>query len=209
MKFLTLVVFIAVAVLALADDDGKYRPEATTKTPLIVPVTTTLRPKWNDPRWSDPRWAGHQGWNNNHWNNNWNRYNSTWNDWNRPAGAWGSQPWTGNRYNVDALGRPITRHPDWRTIRLDEKADVRGYQYVYETVGGILVEENGTFENIGLRHEGVRAVGVITITDRDGVTYKLTYQSDSKEAYIPRGAREPDRIPPSLTRLLALMETHK
>lgn len=72
-----------------------------------------------------------------------------------------------------------------------------------------MVEENGTFENIGLRHEGVRAVGSITITDRDGVTYKISYQSDSKEAYIPRGGREPERIPPSLTRLLALMETHK
>lgn len=78
--------------MALADDDGKYRPEVTTKIPLILPVTTTLRPRWNDPRWSDPRWAGNPAWNNHNWNNNWNvnRYNSTWNDWNRGAGNWGN-----------------------------------------------------------------------------------------------------------------------
>lgn len=87
--------------MALADDDGKYRPEATTKVPLILPVTTTLRPRWNDPRWSDPRWAGNPTWNNHNWNNNWNanRYNSTWNDWNRGAGNWGNE-WA-KRYNVD------------------------------------------------------------------------------------------------------------
>jgi hypothetical protein len=92
---------------------------------------------------------------------------------------------------------------------LDEVADARGYQYDYETVGGIKVLETGTIEHVGLRHEGVRAVGTITITDRDGVIYKLNYQSESKEPYIPRGAREPERIPPTIVRALALLESHK
>lgn len=72
-----------------------------------------------------------------------------------------------------------------------------------------MVQETGTFENIGLSTVGVRAVGTIQITDRDGVIYKLNYQSDSKEAYIPRAGREPDRIPPAITKVLALLESHK
>lgn len=92
--------FIACAFLALAEEDGKYRPEVTTKVPVVpvvVPVTTTIRPRWNDPRWndprfnSDPRWAGQPGWNN--WN--YNRYNTTWNDYNKWGNRWDT------RYNVD------------------------------------------------------------------------------------------------------------
>jgi hypothetical protein len=105
------------------------------------------------------------------------------------------------------IGRPYT---DWRTVRLDEKVDAKGYRYVYETVGGILAEEVGTFENIGLKTEGVRAQGYVQITDpRDGVTYRIDYQSDIKDPYVARGNREVLRTPPTIVKLLALLEAHK
>ncbi|KAG5675019.1 hypothetical protein PVAND_004959 [Polypedilum vanderplanki] len=194
MKFLTITIVLACAFISLAENnDGKYRPEAVTTQTTTTP--TTIRPanRWNDPRW---------GWNtgiNTNWNNPAAR-----NDW-----RWRNTNQWDPRYNVDAAGRPINRFNDWRTIHLDEVADARGYQYDYETVGGIKVLETGTFENVGLRHEGVRAVGSIVITDRDGVIYKINYQSESKDAYIPRGAREPERIPPTLAKALALLESHK
>jgi Insect cuticle protein len=78
----------------------------------------------------------------------------------------------------------------------------------YETVGGIVAEEVGTFKNIGLRNEGVRTVGYVEITDPEGVSFRIDYQADSKDAYItPRG--EAPRTPPSIIKLLALLEAHK
>lgn len=80
----------------------------------------------------------------------------------------------------------------------------------YETVGGILAEEVGTFENVGLKTEGIRAQGYVQITDPQGVSFRIDYQADSKDAYIPRGdGREAPRTPPSIVKLLALMELHK
>jgi len=81
--------------------------------------------------------------------------------------------------------------------------------FSYETVDGVLAEEAGTFENIGLRNEGIRAQGYVTITDREGVKFRIDYQADSKDAYIPRGSREVNRVPPSIVKLLALLESHK
>lgn len=82
---------------------------------------------------------------------------------------------------------------------------------MYETVGGILAEEVGTFENIGLKTEGVRSQGFVQITEPiTGVTYRIDYQTDSKDAYIPRGdGREAPRMPPTIIKLLALLESHK
>jgi hypothetical protein len=72
-----------------------------------------------------------------------------------------------------------------------------------------VAEETGVFESIGLRHEGTRITGTVQITDRDGVIYKINYQADTKEPYIARGGREAERVPPTIARLLALLETHK
>lgn len=78
----------------------------------------------------------------------------------------------------------------------------------YETVGGIVAEEVGTFQTLGLPNEGVRTVGFVEITDPDGIAYRIDYQAVSKEAYItPRG--EAPRTPPSIVKLLALLEAHK
>lgn len=79
----------------------------------------------------------------------------------------------------------------------------------YETVGGILAEEVGTFQNIGLKNEGVRVQGYVQITDTDGVSYRIDYQSDSKEVYIPPRGGEAPRTPPALVKLLSLLELHK
>lgn len=79
--------------------------------------------------------------------------------------------------------------------------------FSYETVGGILAEEVGTFENIGLKQEGVRTQGYVQITDTNGISYRIDYQTDSKDAYIPRG--EAPRIPPSIVKLLSLLESRK
>lgn len=71
-----------------------------------------------------------------------------------------------------------------------------------------MAEEVGVFENIGLKIEGIRTQGYVQITDVEGVTYRIDYQSDSKEAYIPpRG--EAARVPPTIVKLLALLESHK
>lgn len=78
----------------------------------------------------------------------------------------------------------------------------------YETVGGILAEEVGTFENFGLKNEGVRAQGSVTIKDLEGVVFRIDYQTDSKDAYIPRAGEAP-RTPPSIVKLLSLLESHK
>lgn len=73
-----------------------------------------------------------------------------------------------------------------------------------------MAEEVGTFENIGLKTEGVRSQGFVQITDVDGVTYRIDYQSDSKDAHVPRGAgREAPRTPPTIIKLLSLLESHK
>lgn len=73
-----------------------------------------------------------------------------------------------------------------------------------------MAEEVGVFENIGLKNEGVRSQGSVVITDPQGVSFRIDYQVDSKDAYVPRGdGREPPRTPPSLVKLLALMESHK
>lgn len=188
--------------MACAEDDGKYKPETTTSTTTIRPYTWTPR-AWTDPSWARDGRPHNWNWNQNHpntwnadprWNvdprynytgyNSWNRYNPT---WNRGVGVYG----------------------DYRTIKLDEKADLRGYHYVYETVGGVNAEEIGTFENVGLRHEGQKINGQVIITDREGALYKINYQVESREAYIPRGSREAERVPPTIARLLALMESHK
>lgn len=71
-----------------------------------------------------------------------------------------------------------------------------------------MAEEVGVFENIGLKTEGIRTQGYVQITDREGVTYRIDYQSDSKEAYIPRGVEAP-RVPPTIVKMLALLESHK
>lgn len=190
------------AFLALAEEDGKYRPDPTTTTT----TTSTIRPYTWNPRWN-PSWnVQNPNWNaqNPNWNNNWDRtYRGRWNN-NNTGYNWNQQhDWTRNRYDP-AYGR------DWRTLRLDETADARGYTYVYETVGGIVAEENGVFETVGLRlHDGQRINGQVIITDRDGVTYKINYQVESKEPYVARGHREAERVPPSIARLLALLETHK
>lgn len=77
-------------------------------------------------------------------------------------------------------------------------------------MGGIQAEEVGTFENIGLKNEGVRMVGSVQITDPQGVSFRIDYKADSKDAFVPRGdGREPPRTPPSIVKLLALMESHK
>lgn len=163
---------------------------------LITTSTSTIRPLSWTPRYNDPAWNTRNNWGNDRWNHRWNNTGFNQNDWNR--NRWDS------RYPHDAYPR------DWRTLRLEEKSDVRGYTYVYETVGGVIAEETGIFESIGLRHEGQRIHGQVTITDpRDGVIYKINYQADSKEAYVPRGSREAERIPPTIVRLLALLETHK
>lgn len=78
----------------------------------------------------------------------------------------------------------------------------------YETVGGILAEEVGTFQNIGLKNEGVRVQGYVQITDTNGVTFRIDYQSDQKEAYIPPRGEAP-RTPPSIVKLLSLLDLHK
>lgn len=184
--------------MACAEDDGKYKPETTTSTTTIRPYTWTPR-AWNDPSWTRDGRPHNWNWNQNY-PNTWNtdprfavdpRYNYTgYNQWNRPT------------WNRGVYG-------DYRTIKLDEKADLRGYHYVYETVGGVNAEEIGTFENVGLRHEGQKINGQVIITDRDGVLYKINYQVESREAYIPRGSREAERVPPTIARLLALMESHK
>lgn len=203
------------ALLACAEEDGKYKPDSTTTSATTIrPYTWTPR-AWNDPAWREAR---PHTWNNNNWDSRWNsdpRWNSNvdprWNvdprinhtvghnSWNR----WNSPSWPNSRrYDGGVYG-------DYRTIRLDEKADLRGYHYVYETVGGVNAEEIGTFENVGLRHEGQKINGQVIITDREGVLYKINYQVESREAYIPRGSREAERVPPTIARLLALMETHK
>lgn len=64
------------------------------------------------------------------------------------------------------------------------------------------------FENIGLKNEGARIQGYVQVTDIDGVTYRIDYQSDSKEAYIPPRGEAP-RIPPAIVKLLSLLESHK
>ena len=92
---------------------------------------------------------------------------------------------------------------------MDEKVDYKGYRYVYETVGGILAEEVGTFENIGLKTEGVRSQGFVQITDPEGITFRIDYQVDSKDAYVPRNNGEAPRTPPTIIKLLALLEQHK
>jgi hypothetical protein len=102
MKFLTVSVLIVGVILALAEEDGKYRPEATTVVAAAAVPVTTIRPlintwnrNWNDPRVADPRWIDprfeNRGW------NTWNRPNVT-NDWNR--NAWNRGSWE-SRYNVD------------------------------------------------------------------------------------------------------------
>lgn len=79
----------------------------------------------------------------------------------------------------------------------------------YETVGGILAEEVGTFNNYGLKNEGLRTQGSVQITDVTGVVYRIDYQTDTKDAYIPRTAGEAPKTPPSIVKLLSLLESHK
>lgn len=184
--------------MVCAEEDGKYKPDATTTPTTIRPYTWTPR-AWYDTTTRPANW---------NWNNRapWNpsvdprvdaRFNYTGhNNWNRHNPSWGR-------------GYDPAVYSDYRTIRLDEKADYRGYHYVYETVGGVNAEEIGTFENVGLRHEGQKINGQVIITDRDGVLYKINYQVESREAYIHRGSREAERVPPTIARLLALMESHK
>lgn len=130
------------------------------------------------------------------------------------------------------VGKPAyspRSYHDYRTIRLDEKVDAKGYRYVwvatlqwrsnissysvslfsYETVGGILAEEVGTFQNIGLKTEGVRAQGYVQITDNDGISYRIDYQTEGRNAYVPPARGEAPRTPPSIVKLLSLMELHK
>lgn len=180
------------AILACAEDTS-----STTSTSTVRPYSWT--PRYNDPNWNT-RWNQHvpqtPNWGQDR--NNWNRWNHTGyqgNDWNR------------NRWDT----RYDAAYPrDWRTLRLDEKADARGYVYVYDTVAGIVAEETGVFEGIGLRHEGQKIHGQVIITDpRDGVIYKINYQAESKEPYVHRGSREAERVPPTIARLLALLEAHK
>lgn len=111
-----------------------------------------------------------------------------------------------------SVAKPFVPRPfhDYRTIRLDEKVDAKGYRYVYETVGGIKAEEVGTFENIGLKTGGVRTQGYVQITDVDGIVYRIDYQTESKDAYVPKGsAGEAPRTPPTIIKLLSLLESHK
>jgi hypothetical protein len=187
------------AFLAYAEEEGKYRPDlATTSTT----TTSTIRPYTWNPRWN-PSWnIQNPNWNDGRVNNNWDRTNRG--RWNNTGYNWNpQQDWTRNRWDNPAYGR------DWRTLRLDETADARGYTYVYETVGGIVAEENGVFETVALRHDGQRINGQVIITDREGVTYKINYQVESKEPYVARGLREAERVPPTIARLLALLESHK
>lgn len=229
------VLLLASVLIALGQDDGRYRPtEAAvpiTVVPRVFPTTTRVPVyRYNDPR-SDPRY----GWNSGRWSNDRHdpRYETT--------------PRFDARYNPSTtstkmmwyvflfhslfltVGKPYTprSYHDYRTIRLDEKVDSKGYRYVYvsvwyvlinrdnfyslrryETVGGILAEEVGSFENFGLKNEGVRAQGSVQITDPAGVVYRIDYQTDSKDAYIPRVGEAP-RTPPSIVKLLSLLESHK
>lgn len=81
--------------------------------------------------------------------------------------------------------------------------------FSYETVGGILAEEVGTFLNIGLKTEGVRAQGYVQITDNNGVSYRIDYQTEGRDAYVPPIRGEAPRTPPSIVKLLSLLELHK
>lgn len=190
---------LAVALAYAAEDS------TTTITSTIRPYTWTPRAadpnNWN--RWNYNDWNRNHDWNRNN-NNDWTRKRWDWNRWNNTG--YNHNDWNRNRWDSRYDGYPR----DWRTLRLEEKADARGYTYVYETVGGIIAEETGVFESVGLRHEGQRIHGQVTITDpRDGVIYKINYQTESKEAYVHRGNRDAERVPPTIARLLALLESHK
>lgn len=109
-----------------------------------------------------------------------------------------------------AIGRPFVprSYHDHRTIRLEQKVDAKGYVYKYETIGGIKAEEVGTFKQIGLRNAGVRSQGYVQITDNDGVVYRIDYSTDSDETYVASRGETP-RTPPSILKLLSLLELHK
>lgn len=73
-------------------------------------------------------------------------------------------------------------------------------------MNGVLAEEFGQFENIGLRSEGVKSQGYFQYTAPEGVAFRIDYTSQAKGpfAYVPG---EPTlKTPPTILKLLTFVE---
>lgn len=60
-----------------------------------------------------------------------------------------------------------------------------------------------------MRNEGVKAQGFVQISGVDGISYRIDYVTESKEVFIPHGDREVLRTPPTIIKMLALLESRK
>ena len=91
----------------------------------------------------------------------------------------------------------------WKTIRLENKVELDGYRYVFETETGILAEEVGRLENKGLFNEGIKAQGYFQFIDETGVLNRFDYESELAPI-LPKGVNVP-KVPPTLEKLMRFL----
>lgn len=78
----------------------------------------------------------------------------------------------------------------------------------YETISGLLAEEVGQFENIGLKNAGTRVQGFVQLTTRDDIVHRIDYNTfykgDNPALREPAG-----KTPPALAQLIAILSAER
>jgi hypothetical protein len=99
--------------------------------------------------------------------------------------------------------KPSWVRDTWKTIRLENKVELDGYHYTFETETGILAEEVGRLENKGLFNEGLKAQGYFQFVDEKGVLNRFDYESELAPV-LPKGVNVP-KVPPTIEKMLKFL----
>jgi len=81
--------------------------------------------------------------------------------------------------------------PQDEVLRYDnDNIGVDGYNYAYETSGGIRAEESGKLLNPGQENEYIQVRGSYSYQGDDGQNYQVNYVAD-ENGFQPQGAHLP------------------
>lgn len=92
---------------------------------------------------------------------------------------------------VCAVALAVPAGPKDETLRFDnDNIGVDGYNYGYETSGGIRADESGKLLNVGQENEHIAVRGSFSYIGDDGVTYTVNYVAD-ENGFQPQAAHLP------------------